>query len=70
MKDHENEPTARLTVYLDDGRTLAGVYGWLEAHARAEWAKQQPGYLRHTMEETPWTDDAMPSQYAEPRRAP
>jgi len=41
--------TIRLTVFLDDGRKISGVYGYLEAHARADFAKTIKGYLSHSI---------------------
>jgi len=38
------EPKLRLTVYLTDGRVLSGVYDWLGALARLDYARTLPTY--------------------------
>ena len=35
----------KLTVFLRDGRTLSGSYGYLEALARLDFARTLPLYL-------------------------
>lgn len=39
----------RLTVTLSDGRELSGVYDYLSALSRLEFAKKLPNFVSYTM---------------------